>query len=57
MIKEGSRVRHRNSEIDAKIGVMKVFSIKNGYATCASGDFHNLGAGMDNYLLSDLVLA
>ena len=57
MIRKDSRVRHIDSEIDNRKGVMKVFEIKNGYAVCGYGDFQRLGQGMETYLISDLKLA
>ncbi|MBS2101217.1 hypothetical protein [Carboxylicivirga linearis] len=57
MIQKGSRVRHKNSKIDAIKGVMQVFEIKNGYAVCGFGDFERFGQGMETYLISDLILA
>lgn len=57
MIKKGSRIRHRNSEIDKKKGIMVVFEIKNGFALCGYGDFERLGQGAETYSLSDIKLA
>jgi len=57
MIQKGSRVRHRNEEIDKVKGVMLVFEIKNGYAVCGYGDFARLGQGMETYSIADLKLS
>lgn len=57
MIKKGSRVRHKNEEIDKVKGIMFVFEVKNGFATCAKGSFENLGQGMETYKISDLKLS
>ena len=57
MIQKGSRVRHRNEEIDVIKGIMLVFEIKNGYAVCGYGDFARLGQGMETYNISDLKLS
>ena len=56
MIKKGSRVRHKNENIDRKKGIMVVFEIKNGFAICGYGDFERLGQGMETYPISDLKL-
>ncbi len=56
MIQKGSRVRHKNSEIDTIKGIMQVFEIKSGYAICGYGDFDRLGQGMETYQISDLNL-
>lgn len=57
MIQKGSRVRHRNEEIDEVKGIMMVFEIKNGYAVCGYGDFERLGQGMETYSITDLKLS
>ena len=56
MIQKGSRIRHRNPDIDKLKGVMIVFEIKNGFATCGYGDFARLGQGAETYLISDIKL-
>lgn len=55
MITKNSRVRHINPETDRVYGVMEVWEIKNGYATCRYGDFSNLG--VVTFPLSELKLA
>ena len=57
MIIAGSRVRHRNEEINALRGIMTVVTIKNGHAFCAYMDFERLGTGQWTYMLKDLKLA
>ncbi|GEQ87446.1 hypothetical protein ULMS_29540 [Patiriisocius marinistellae] len=56
MIQKGSRVRHKDSDIDSKKGIMMVFEIKNGFAVCGYGDFDRLGQAMETYKVSDLKL-
>lgn len=57
MIQKGSRVRHKNGEIDKIKGVMLVFEVKNGYAFCGYGDFARLGQGLETYNITDLKLS
>jgi hypothetical protein len=57
MIIKGSRVRHKNEEIDKTKGIMLVFEIKNEYAICGYGDFDRLGQGMETYKKADLKLS
>ncbi len=56
MIKEGSRVRHIDEEIDEIRGVMSVLTIKNGHALCAYLDFERIGSGQWLYPLNKLKL-
>ncbi|MNJ83831.1 hypothetical protein D3C87_12570 [compost metagenome] len=41
MIVKGDRVRYLDKGLDTQYGVMEVWEIKRGYATCRFGDFHN----------------
>lgn len=41
MITKQSRVRHIDPEQDKKYGIMEVWEIKNGNATCRYGDYAN----------------
>ena len=43
MFQKGDRVRHINEQIDKQYGIMEVWDIKNGYATCRYGDYSSLG--------------
>ncbi|MBE5320031.1 hypothetical protein IM793_12735 [Pedobacter sp. MR2016-19] len=56
MIAKGSRVRHKDKEIDKIKGVMAVLEIKNGYAVCGYSDFERYGKGIETYPLTDLKL-
>lgn len=56
MIIKGSRVRHKNTEIDKIKGVMQVFEIKNRQALCGYADFNRIGQGMELYNLSELII-
>lgn len=56
MIKKGSRIGHKNKDIDNQKGIMMMFEIKNGFAICGYGDFERLGQGMETYPISDLKL-
>lgn len=57
MIRKGSRVRHKDEEIDKIKGVMAVIETKNGYAVCDYGDFERYGQGIETYPLTDLKLS
>lgn len=57
MIQVGSRIRHKNPEIDKLKGVMQVFAIKKSYAMCGDGGFDKLGQGTSTYSISDIKLA
>lgn len=57
MIREGSRVRHVDPEVDKLKGVMVVFEIKNGTALCGYDDYETLGQGIENYKITDLKLS
>ncbi len=43
MIRPNDRVRFVDNEKDKKYGVLTVFSVKNGFALVAKGDYANLG--------------
>jgi len=43
MFQKGDRVRHINEQIDKQYGIMEVWEIKNGYATCRYGDYSSYG--------------
>lgn len=55
MIKIQSRVRHINPDLDKKYGVMEVWTIKNGEATCRFGDYLNFS--IVTFPISQLKLA
>jgi len=40
-MRKGDRVRHLNETDFKKYGVLEIWEIKNGYATCRHGDFDN----------------
>lgn len=56
MIRSGSRVRHKDINIDKLRGIMSVLEIKNGIAICTYLDFERYGSGAWNYNVSDLKL-
>ena len=41
MFKKEDRVRHKDEKNFKKYGVMEIWEIKNGYATCRYGDYNN----------------
>lgn len=55
MIAKGDRVRHINEQINKQYGIMEIWEIKNGYATCRYGDYSNYGTV--TFLLSELIKA
>lgn len=57
MIKKGSRVTHKNSEINKERGIMSVLEIKKGYAICGYLDFAKLHLGPWVYKLDEIQLA
>jgi len=56
-LKVNDRVRHIDTEIDKKQGVMTILEIKDGYAFCSSLDYNNFGSIKGTYPLNELKLA
>ncbi|WP_374446211.1 hypothetical protein [Epilithonimonas sp.] len=56
MIKEGSRVKHIDPQIDIQKGVMSVLNITNGFATCWYQSFDNMQMA-GTYHIKDLILS
>lgn len=53
-MKERSRVRHIDPEINEERGVMSIFKIKNGFAICGYLDFDRMHMGPWTYSLREL---
>ena len=55
MLKKGDRVRHKDPNIDNQMGIMTIFEIVNGIAICGYLEYSQIGTGLFNYSLKELI--
>ncbi|MES2138945.1 MAG: hypothetical protein V4511_04515 [Bacteroidota bacterium] len=54
MFKKGDRVRFKDKSKDKAVGILIILDIKNGIATCCSGDYNSFGSQSCNTNLIEL---